>query len=81
MCRAFAPKKQLIQLVVATMMSYVLLSEHLPGVDESAVVGVPHPDFGESIVAVITALPGKKPPGEAEILKVLAKRLAKFKLP
>jgi len=53
----------------------------LPGVDESAVVGVPHPDFGESIVAVITALPGKKPPGEAEILKVLAKRLAKFKLP
>jgi malonyl-CoA/methylmalonyl-CoA synthetase len=53
----------------------------LPGVDESAVVGVPHPDFGEGIVAVITALPGKKPPAEAEILKVLAKRLAKFKLP
>ena len=44
-------------------------------------VGVPHPDFGEGIVAVITALPGKKPPAEAEILKVLAKRLAKFKLP
>jgi malonyl-CoA/methylmalonyl-CoA synthetase len=53
----------------------------LPGIAESAVVGVPHPDFGEGIIAVVTPLPGKKPPSEAEILKALAKRLAKFKLP
>jgi malonyl-CoA/methylmalonyl-CoA synthetase len=53
----------------------------LAGVAESAVVGVPHPDFGEGIVAVITPAPGKTPPGEAEILAALAKRLAKFKLP
>lgn len=53
----------------------------LPGIAESAVVGVPHPDFGEGIVAVITPLPGKKPPSETEILAALAKRLAKFKLP
>ena len=25
----------------------------LPGVTESAVVGVPHPDFGEAVVAVV----------------------------
>jgi malonyl-CoA/methylmalonyl-CoA synthetase len=53
----------------------------LPGIAESAVVGVPHPDFGEGIIAVVTPLLGKKSPGEAEILKALAKRLAKFKLP
>src|SRR5581483_8994202 len=43
----------------------------LPGIDESAVVGVPHPDFGEGIVAVVTPLPGKKPPKEADIIKLL----------
>jgi malonyl-CoA/methylmalonyl-CoA synthetase len=53
----------------------------LPGIEESAVVGVPHPDFGEGIVAVVTPLPGKKAPSEADILGALAKRLAKFKLP
>jgi malonyl-CoA/methylmalonyl-CoA synthetase len=53
----------------------------LPGVDESAVVGVPHPDFGEGIVAVVTPLPGKKPPSEGQMLELLARRLAKFKLP
>ena len=30
----------------------------LPGVIESAVVGVPHPDFGEAVVAVVTGAPG-----------------------
>jgi malonyl-CoA/methylmalonyl-CoA synthetase len=53
----------------------------LPGVDESAVVGVPHPDFGEGIVAVVTPLPGKTLPSEGKILEALGKRLAKFKLP
>ncbi|HJU31267.1 MAG TPA: malonyl-CoA synthase [Hyphomicrobiaceae bacterium] len=53
----------------------------LPGVDESAVVGVPHPDFGEGIVAVLTPQPGKTPPSEADVIAALGKRLAKFKLP
>jgi malonyl-CoA/methylmalonyl-CoA synthetase len=53
----------------------------LPGVGESAVVGVPHPDFGEGIIAVVTAAPGGAPPSEAEIIGSLAQRLAKFKLP
>ena len=29
------------------------LLEEEPGVEESAVVGVPHPDFGEAVVAVV----------------------------
>jgi malonyl-CoA/methylmalonyl-CoA synthetase len=53
----------------------------LPGVVESAVIGVPHPDFGEGVVAVLTADPRTPPPREEEILSRLAERLAKFKLP
>jgi malonyl-CoA/methylmalonyl-CoA synthetase len=53
----------------------------LPGVGESAVVGVPHPDFGEGIIAVVTAAQGGAPPSEADIISSLSQRLAKFKLP
>ena len=53
----------------------------LPGVAESAVIGVPHADFGEGVVAVVTPLPGATLPLEAEIIAHLAGRLAKFKLP
>jgi malonyl-CoA/methylmalonyl-CoA synthetase len=51
----------------------------LEGVGESAVVGVPHPDFGEGVVAVATS--AGTPPSEAEIIRTLAARLAKFKVP
>jgi malonyl-CoA/methylmalonyl-CoA synthetase len=50
-----------------------------PGIVESAVIGVPHPDFGEGVVAVVTAS-GQLPP-EAEIVAALSKRLARFKVP
>jgi len=52
----------------------------LDGITETAVIGVPHPDFGEGVVAVATrgATP---PPSEAEIIDTLAARLAKFKVP
>jgi malonyl-CoA/methylmalonyl-CoA synthetase len=53
----------------------------LKGVAESAVIGIPHPDFGEVVVAVIAATPGATPPTEAAIIADLAERLAKFKLP
>ena len=52
----------------------------LPGVLESAVIGVPHRDFGEGVTAVIVPA-GKASLEEAAILEGLGDRLAKFKLP
>ena len=52
----------------------------MPGVAESAVVGVPHPDFGEVGVAVVIAKPGAKIDGDA-ILATLKSQLANFKIP
>ena len=52
----------------------------IPGVIESAVIGVPHADFGEGVTAVV--VPDKKTPlDEAAVLRALDGRLAKFKLP
>ena len=52
----------------------------LPGVAESALVGVPHPDFGEVGVAVVVAKAGAalEP---ADIIGALKARLANFKIP
>ena len=47
---------------------------------ESAVVGVPHRDFGEGVTAVVVAS-GNAGLTEAGVLGVLERRLAKFKLP
>jgi malonyl-CoA/methylmalonyl-CoA synthetase len=52
----------------------------LPGVAESALVGVPHPDFGEVGVAVVTARPGAQLSGD-EIVGKLKSQLANFKIP
>ncbi len=52
----------------------------LPGVVESAVVGVPHADFGEAVTAVVVKQSAAKL-SEADVLAALAQRLAKFKLP
>src|SRR4051794_39469712 len=52
----------------------------MPGVIESAVIGVPHADFGEGVTAVVVCNPGAKV-DEATVLKLLEGRLAKFKMP
>ena len=52
----------------------------MPGVAESAVVGVPHPDFGEVGVAVVIARAGAEPEPEA-LIGALKARLANFKIP
>ena len=54
--------------------------DSLPGVDESAVIGLPHTDFGEGVTAVVTLKPGAVLT-EADVLKALADRLAKYKQP
>ena len=51
-----------------------------PDVLESAVIGVPHPDFGEGVVGVVVPRPGRRPDPRA-ILAEAARSLAKFKLP
>ncbi|MDO8720511.1 MAG: malonyl-CoA synthase [Polaromonas sp.] len=52
----------------------------MPGVAESALVGVPHPDFGEAGVAVVIAKPGAALDA-AQILATLKSTLANFKIP
>jgi malonyl-CoA/methylmalonyl-CoA synthetase len=54
--------------------------ETLPGVAECAVIGVPHADFGEGVVAVVTPKAGAKLEEKA-IQAALADELAKFKQP
>jgi malonyl-CoA/methylmalonyl-CoA synthetase len=53
--------------------------DQLPGIGESAVIGLPHPDFGEAVVAVVTA--AGPLPAEAKIIATLSQSLAKFKVP
>ncbi|MBL7088696.1 malonyl-CoA synthase [Acidovorax sp.] len=52
----------------------------MPGVAESALVGVPHPDFGEVGVAVVIAKPGAQLNPDA-IVAGLKSQLANFKIP
>ncbi|MDH4061709.1 MAG: AMP-binding protein, partial [Aquincola sp.] len=51
-----------------------------PGVAESAVVGVPHPDFGEGVIAVVVPKPGATLDGAA-LVGALKGRIANFKVP
>ena len=57
-----------------------LLLDEQPGVLESAVIGVPHPDFGETVVGVLVAEAGESPDLEA-IEAAAQQSLARFKHP
>jgi malonyl-CoA/methylmalonyl-CoA synthetase len=54
--------------------------DELPGVAESAVIGVPHVDFGEAVVAVVVPRPDAFLAAEA-IIATLKNRIANFKVP
>jgi malonyl-CoA/methylmalonyl-CoA synthetase len=54
--------------------------DDLPGVVESAVIGVPHPDFGEAVSAVVVRAPGAALE-EAAVIAAVRARLAGFKVP
>jgi malonyl-CoA/methylmalonyl-CoA synthetase len=51
-----------------------------PGVAESAVVGVPHRDFGEAVIAVVVPRAGAEPEPTA-LVAALKERIATFKVP
>jgi len=57
-----------------------LYIDDLPGVKESAVIGVPHPDFGEGVVAVVVP-ENNSEVGEEDIVKACKGDLANFKVP
>jgi len=58
-----------------------LAIDELPGVQESAVIGVPHPDFGEAVTAVVVRRRGEDAATEGAILAALREKLANFKVP
>jgi len=53
-----------------------LILDEIEGVTESAVIGVPHPDFGEAVVAVVVGSAE-----ERDVISRAAARLASFKVP
>jgi malonyl-CoA/methylmalonyl-CoA synthetase len=57
-----------------------LALDDLPGVLESAVIGAPHPDFGEGVVAVVVPEVGAEVT-PAALQAALGDRLARFKQP
>ncbi len=57
-----------------------LILDDQPGVLESAVIGVPHADFGETVVGLIVADSDRKPDLDA-ISAIAAASLARFKHP
>jgi len=56
------------------------LIDAMPGVVESAVIGIPHPDLGEAVTAVVVAQPGAKLTSN-HIIALLKPELARFKMP
>ena len=55
-----------------------LAIDAVPGIGESAVIGIPHPDLGEAVVAVATRTSDVD---EATVLAAIADQLARFKQP
>ncbi|HEY9219376.1 MAG TPA: AMP-binding protein [Phenylobacterium sp.] len=53
-----------------------LVLDELPGIAESAVIGCPHPDFGEGVVAVVIG-----EGDEAAVIAAARQKLAGFKAP
>ena len=57
-----------------------LCLDSIEGIQESAVIGVPHPDFGEAVVAVCVPSADNLPEDDT-LQALLEDRLARFKHP
>jgi len=57
-----------------------LFIDDLPGVKESAVIGIPHADFGEAVVAAVVLVEGSQS-NESAIINAAKENLANFKVP
>lgn len=57
-----------------------LILDEQPGILESAVIGVPHPDFGETVIGVVVAENGRSPDLEG-MMEAVRRSLARFKHP
>ncbi|KIC07845.1 malonyl-CoA synthase [Leisingera sp. ANG-M1] len=57
-----------------------LVLDDQTGVLESAVIGVPHPDFGETVLGIVIAEPGQSPDLDA-MMEAVRQALARFKHP
>ena len=53
----------------------------IPGIDESAVIGIPDADFGEALVAVVVREEGEAVVSSEEVVEALRARVAGFKVP
>ena len=58
-----------------------LVLDEQPGVAESAVIGLPHPDLGEAVTAVVVPADPACPPREAELVAALKREMAPYKVP
>ena len=58
-----------------------LLIDKIDGVMESAVIGLPHPDFGEQVTAVVVREAGAAGPSERSVIEALKHELAGYKVP
>ena len=54
--------------------------DDMDGVEESAVIGIAHPDFGEAVMAVVVPKAGAKLDSQA-MIATLKTQIANFKIP
>ncbi|MGA0013628.1 MAG: AMP-binding protein, partial [Burkholderiaceae bacterium] len=57
-----------------------ILLDDIPGVEESAVIGIPHPDFGEAVTAVVVAKAGATLT-ESDLMAQVKGKIANYKVP